>query len=92
MGKKMAGAAPGRQGGCQTHARSSSGHGALLGRSRQGSPATFLFLLRGCHRDLMSSGPSGSWNLWQEREKTMSHLGCLRVQGCTPDPEVRMRN
>lgn len=39
-----------------------------LGRSRQGSPATFLFLLRGCHRGLTSSGPSGSWNLCRERE------------------------
>lgn len=73
-------------------AHSPSGHSALLGRSRQGSPATFLFLLRGCHQDLTSSGPSGSWNLWREREKTMSQLGCRRVRGCTPAPEVRIRN
>lgn len=66
--------------------------GAVLGRSRQGSPATFLFLLRGCHRGLTSSGPSGSWNLCRDRERTVSHWGCRRARACAPHPEMRMRS
>lgn len=42
----------------------------LLGRSRQSSPATSLFLLRGCHRGLTSSRPSGSWDLRREGENS----------------------
>ncbi|KAL2306172.1 hypothetical protein Nmel_004084, partial [Mimus melanotis] len=34
---------------------------------------------RGCHRGLTSSGPSGSWNLCRERERTMSRSGCQRA-------------
>lgn len=66
---------------CETSAGSPAEPGALLGRSRRGSPATFLFLLRGCHRGPTSSGPSGSWNLCRERERAMSRAGLLESAG-----------